>query len=68
MKYYELMRIANNVVGADFAYCSEEELKRLKEEFQPTYPVVEISKEQYEEEIARQHKQFLRLVTGYPKY
>lgn len=66
MKYYELMKYANNPVGADFAYCTENDLATVKEDFNPD-TVEEISGEQYEEEVERQHRRFLRMSTGYPK-
>lgn len=67
MKYYELMRSANNSVGAEFAYCTEKDLKIVKEEFQPNISVDIITEEQYKQELERQHKRGLRFATGYPK-
>lgn len=64
--YYELMKSANNAVGAVFAYCTEEELEAKKASFDPD-DVNEISEEEYKEEIERQHRRFMRKVTGYPK-
>ncbi|MNV41633.1 hypothetical protein D3C71_1332740 [compost metagenome] len=65
-KYYELMKNANNAVGAVFAYCTEEELEAKTQEFQPDYTDT-ISKEEYDEEIKRQNRKFMRMATGYPK-
>lgn len=65
MKYFELMKPADNAVGADFGYCNEDELSKLKEEFEPT-DVQEITKDEYEDAIKRKQRKFSRLVTGYP--
>ncbi|MNB72148.1 hypothetical protein D3C81_384460 [compost metagenome] len=66
MKYFELMKSANNAVGAVFAYCNEEELEAKSQGFNPD-SVDEISEEEYKEEIERQNRKFIRAVTGYPK-
>lgn len=65
-KYFSLMRYANNPVGADFTYCTETELHEVKKEFNPIV-VEEISKEDYDYEMERIHRKFMRLATGYPK-
>mgnify|MGYP001187651991 CR=1 FL=1 len=64
--YYELMKSANNAVGAVFEYCTKTELEAKIESFEPD-DVNEISKEEYDEEIERKHRKFLRMATGYPK-
>ncbi|MNL99613.1 hypothetical protein D3C76_00960 [compost metagenome] len=66
MKYFELMKYADNAVGAVFAYCSEAELEAKTEGFNPD-SVDEISKEEYDQEVERQHRKFMRTATGYPK-
>lgn len=66
MKYFELMKPADNSVGAVFAYCNQEDLNKLQEEFEPTN-TTEITKDEYEEAAKRQQRKFLRTMTGYPK-
>lgn len=66
MKYYELMKHANNSVGAVFEYCTEKELEETTNQFEPNN-VNEISKEEYNEEIKRKNRKFMRKVTRYPK-
>ena len=66
MKYYSLMRYANNAVGADFLYCTQDEVEDKKQEFKADY-VEEISEQEYKKEKEREHRRFLRMATGYPK-
>ncbi len=64
MKYYELMRSADNAAGADFAYCTNENLDAVIEDFKPTFPVDEISKEEYEEGIKMVKRRGIYQFTG----
>ena len=66
MKYYQLMRYADNSVGADFGYATEDEVEEMKEDFKPNH-TEEISKEDYEDGLARVHRMNTRMLTGYPK-
>lgn len=66
IKYYELMIYANNPVGANFCYCTTENLQECIKTYQPN-SIDEISKEEYDKGLETQHRKFLRFVTGYPK-
>lgn len=64
MKYYQLMRYADNAVGAVFYYCNENELENVIAEFEPD-DTREITKERYDEEIERNKKRAFYLMTGH---
>ena len=64
MKYYSLMKYANNAVGAVFRHCTEQELEKVTEEFEPDY-TNEISKEEYEDALKTEHKRGVWMATGH---
>lgn len=66
IRYYQLMRYAENAVGAEFDYCTDAELEEHKNKFNPDY-VDQISEEEYQDQLERVERKFLRMVTGYPK-
>ncbi len=64
MKYYLLMELADNPVGANFYHCTENDLDQLKE-IHGISSVDEISKEQYDLEERRCFRRNYHLATGH---
>jgi hypothetical protein len=67
MKYYRIMEYADNPVGANFYYVTEDEKEEVIKKLDGNYDIDEISKEEYEQEMKIIERKNYFLATGYYK-
>lgn len=65
MKYYQVMEIVDNSVGAKFYYIKEDEIDELLKTLQNNYDIDEISKEEYDEKQKKIYRKIYYNMTGH---
>lgn len=63
-KYYEIMEIADNPVGANFYYCTGDKKEEILSKIKGNFDVKEISKDEYEEEKKQIYRKNYYKMTG----